>query len=199
MQYDAFPLSRKISAIPGHFWDSKHARLIDSLVKTPRYRLQSTLLCLGILQAHLAVMAEVTISPSMPGENTKHSPMQEGAVPAIGHLNGSDPAPTSAGNVCACIECCSLVNLITRCAACSNLARFACATSPWLLAGFKIPRRVSAIRSVHIRHLIQPILTFFLRCYRCRHALGPCTWSSHCTPRYRHESQGGEGKRCQPF
>ena len=42
-------------------------------------------------------MADVTISPSMPGENTKHSPMQEGSVPAMGHLPGSDPGPTSAG------------------------------------------------------------------------------------------------------
>lgn len=33
----------------------------------------------------------------MPGENTKHSPMQEGSVPAMGHLPGSDPGPTSAG------------------------------------------------------------------------------------------------------
>lgn len=40
-------------------------------------------------------MAEVTISPSMPGENTKHSPMQEGEVPSMGHM--SDPSPTSAG------------------------------------------------------------------------------------------------------
>lgn len=40
-------------------------------------------------------MAEVTIAPSMPGENTKHSPMQEGEVPSIGHM--SDPSPTSAG------------------------------------------------------------------------------------------------------
>ncbi|DBA90494.1 hypothetical protein WJX77_010521 [Trebouxia sp. C0004] len=42
-------------------------------------------------------MAEVTISPSMPGENTKHSPMQEGEVPSMGHL--SAPAPTSAGAI----------------------------------------------------------------------------------------------------
>ena len=40
-------------------------------------------------------MAEVTISPSMPGENAKHSPMQEGEVPSMGHM--SDPSPTSAG------------------------------------------------------------------------------------------------------
>ncbi|DBA93843.1 TPA: hypothetical protein ACH3X3_013893 [Trebouxia sp. C0006] len=42
-------------------------------------------------------MAEVTISPSMPGENTKHSPMQEGEVPSMGHV--SDPPPTSAGAI----------------------------------------------------------------------------------------------------
>ena len=50
-----------------------------------------------------AIMAEVTISPSMPGENTKHSPVQEGAAPAMGQ-HGSDPAPTSAGNACACVK-----------------------------------------------------------------------------------------------
>ena len=49
----------------------------------------------SIAIAEAAVMAEVTISPSMPGENTKHSPMQEGDVPSMGHM--SDPSPTSAG------------------------------------------------------------------------------------------------------
>ncbi len=49
----------------------------------------------SIAIAEAAEMAEVTISPSMPGENTKHSPMQEGEVPSMGHM--SDPPPTSAG------------------------------------------------------------------------------------------------------
>ncbi|KAL3130588.1 Protein dpy-30 [Trebouxia sp. C0009 RCD-2024] len=43
-------------------------------------------------------MAEVSISPSMPGENTKQSSAQE-AVPAMGHKSGSDAAPTSAGAI----------------------------------------------------------------------------------------------------
>lgn len=42
-------------------------------------------------------MAEVTISPSMPGEHTKHSPMQAGEVPSTGHM--SESVPHSAGAV----------------------------------------------------------------------------------------------------
>lgn len=50
-------------------------------------------------------MAEVTISPSMPGENAKQTSTQA-AVPAMGHLSGSDSAPTSAGMV-VCTYCCT--------------------------------------------------------------------------------------------
>lgn len=62
-------------------------------VQTPCSFLTRTDCSIAIAKA--AEMAEVTISPSMPGENTKHSPMQEGEVPSMGHM--SDPPPTSAG------------------------------------------------------------------------------------------------------
>lgn len=72
--------------------------------KTFALRTANTLLHIAIVPPSIAaIMAEVTISPSMPGENTKHSPVQEGAAPAMGQ-HGSDPAPTSAGNACACVK-----------------------------------------------------------------------------------------------
>ena len=58
----------------------------------------------------------------MPGENTKHSPVQAGPVPAMGHQSGSDPAPTSAGNAGASTTSMRLAHLVYRCVVCPNPA-----------------------------------------------------------------------------
>lgn len=91
----------------GRVRDSQGIRSQGSLNNEILYELPSYLVCTPFQHSSCAsqesvpdatiaaVMAEVTISPSMPGENTKHSSMQEGEIPSLGHL--SDPAPASAG------------------------------------------------------------------------------------------------------